>query len=48
MLGLATTDGVKPSKDVLSRDRSVEALKFGIKIERDGYNLFVFGEFGSG
>lgn len=47
-LGFATTDDVKPIKDRVSQTRAVEALQFGTAIEHDGYNLFAFGEPGSG
>lgn len=33
---------------MLGQDRAAEAVKFGIGIQRDGYNLFVMGPSGSG
>jgi len=44
----ATTAELEDLTQVLGQTRAVEALKFGIGIRRDGYNLFVFGEPGTG
>jgi len=47
-LGFSTTDDVQPVKDGISQPRALESLEFGTAIEHDGYNLFAFGEPGSG
>jgi predicted ATP-dependent protease len=44
----ATTAELEDLTQVLGQTRAVEALKFGIGIRRDGYNLFVLGEPGTG
>jgi lon-related putative ATP-dependent protease len=44
----ATTAELDDLTQVLGQARAVEALKFGIGIRRDGYNLFVLGEPGTG
>jgi lon-related putative ATP-dependent protease len=43
-----TTAELEDLSQVLGQARAVEALHFGIGIRRDGYNLFVFGEPGTG
>jgi lon-related putative ATP-dependent protease len=43
-----TTADLDDLTQVLGQARAVEALKFGIGIRRDGYNLFVLGEPGTG
>lgn len=47
-LGFDTTDDVNPFRDGLGQARAVEAVRFGTGIESDGYNLFAFGEAGTG
>ncbi len=37
------TAAVKPLAGVLGQGQAVEALRFGARIKRDGYNLFVLG-----
>ncbi len=43
-----TTAEVEDLTDVLGQTRAVEAVRFGIGIRRDGYNLFALGPEGSG
>ncbi len=43
-----TTSDLKPHVGVLGQERAVEALRFGTRIKRDGYNLFVHGPEGTG
>jgi len=44
----ATTADLDDLTQVLGQTRAIEALKFGIGIRRDGYNLFVLGAPGTG
>lgn len=42
-LPFATTDELKPSEDIIGQDRGVEAFKFGMGMNKPGYNVFVTG-----
>ncbi len=42
-LGFETTAEVEEFKETLGQERAVEALRFGVGIRREGYNLFAFG-----
>src|SRR5690606_37105676 len=43
-----TTDDLEPLGDVIGQDRAVEAVRFGIGIRQNGYNLFALGPPGVG
>jgi lon-related putative ATP-dependent protease len=43
-----TTDDLEDLTDVIGQDRAVEAIRFGIGIQREGYNLFALGPSGTG
>ena len=43
-----TTADIGPIAELPGQERAVEALRFGIGIERDGYNVFALGPVGSG
>ncbi len=43
-----TTDELDPFRGVLGQERAVEALQFGVAMPRNGYNVFVMGEPGTG
>lgn len=43
-----TTADLEAYTDILGQDRALEAIKFGIGIKQDGYNLYVMGPEGSG
>ncbi|MBU0990137.1 MAG: AAA family ATPase [Proteobacteria bacterium] len=47
-LPFETTDDLKPLKEIIGQKRAVEAFKFGMGIDRQGYNVFVTGRAGSG
>lgn len=47
-LAFATTEELEDFADVLGQARAVEAIKFGVGIERDGYNLYAMGPEGIG
>ena len=43
-----TTQDLEPLKEIIGQDRGVEAFRFGINIDKPGYNIFVTGTAGSG
>jgi len=43
-----TTAELEKYTDILGQDRAIEAIKFGIGIKHDGYNLYVMGPAGTG
>jgi lon-related putative ATP-dependent protease len=43
-----TTDELEELEEVLGQARAVEAVRFGIGIRREGYNLYVLGPTGTG
>ncbi len=47
-LAFATTDDLEDLDGLLGQPRAVEAMEFGIGIEREGYNIFAFGPDGTG
>jgi len=47
-LPFETTDGIEPLKEIIGQKRGVEALRFGIGMEKEGYNVIVTGASGSG
>jgi lon-related putative ATP-dependent protease len=46
--GFETTDEVTDAVDIIDQARAIGAVQFGIDIKRQGYNVFVLGEPGSG
>ena len=42
-LPFKTTQGLSPLKEIIGQDRGVEAFKFGMGINKPGYNVFVTG-----
>jgi predicted ATP-dependent protease len=47
-LGFKTTAEVPDLEEILGQPRAVEAVRFGIDIRRQGYNIFVLGPQGAG
>ncbi|MBW1781428.1 MAG: AAA family ATPase [Deltaproteobacteria bacterium] len=47
-LPFETTDDLEPLKEIVGQKRAVEAFKFGMGIDRQGYNVFVTGMAGTG
>jgi len=47
-LSFETTNDLQPLKDIIGQKRGVEAFRFGININKPGYNVFVTGTPGSG
>lgn len=47
-LSFASTAALKPFDGVLGQDRAVNAIQFGVAMNRPGYNIYVMGESGTG
>ena len=47
-LPFETTEDLEPLKEIIGQERGVEALRFGMRIDKPGYNVFVTGMAGSG
>lgn len=47
-LPFETTNDLKALKDIIGQDRGVEAFRFGVGMDKQGYNVFVTGIAGSG
>src|SRR3954452_6251347 len=47
-LPFKTTDDLEPAHGIDVQKRAIEALDFGLSIQREGYNLFVMGPEGTG
>lgn len=47
-LDFETTETVKPLKGIIGQERGVEALSFGLKMKKKGYNIYVSGLSGTG
>ncbi|MBW2431547.1 MAG: AAA family ATPase [Deltaproteobacteria bacterium] len=47
-LSFETTEDLQPLKEIIGQARGVEAFRFGINMDKPGYNVFVTGAAGSG
>ena len=47
-LPFETTDDLKPLKEIIGQKRGVEAFRFGMGMDKQGYNVFVTGTPGTG
>ncbi|MGQ9859575.1 MAG: AAA family ATPase [Thermodesulfobacteriota bacterium] len=47
-MGFLTTDEVAASREIVGQLRGLEALKVGLEIEAEGYNIYVCGASGTG
>jgi lon-related putative ATP-dependent protease len=47
-LNCKTTEELTPLEGIIGQDRAVKALKFGLNIENDGFNIYVSGYSGTG
>jgi len=43
-----TTNEIKPSKEIIGQDRALRALKFGLEIKEQGFNIYISGMPGTG
>ena len=47
-LDFETTKDLEPLKGIIGQQRGVEALEFGLKMKKKGYNIYVSGRSGTG
>ena len=47
-LGFKTTADLQPSSEALGQERALEAIRFGVGMRQDGYNMFALGPTGIG
>lgn len=47
-LGFKTTDDLTPADGLIGQERALEAIKFGLEMKADGFNIFVLGPQASG
>ncbi|MGA9115320.1 MAG: ATP-binding protein [Bacteroidota bacterium] len=47
-LGIRTTDQVQPAREIIGQDRALRALRLGLEMHHQGYNIFVTGVSGTG
>ncbi len=47
-LNCKTTEELRPLEGIIGQDRAVKALKFGLNIQQNGFNIFVSGYTGTG
>ena len=47
-LGFTDTTQIEDLREPLGQDRAVEAIRFGIGVRHEGFNLFAFGSSGAG
>jgi len=47
-LGIATTNDIKPTKEIIGQERALKALRLGLAMKHAGYNVFVTGFSGTG
>ncbi|MGD8520099.1 MAG: ATP-binding protein [Desulfobacterales bacterium] len=47
-LSFETTQDLQPLKEIIGQNRGVDAFRFGIDIDKPGYNVFVTGTAGTG
>jgi len=45
---IESTEEVKKTQSFIGRERAVKALRFGLDMDKDGYNVFVVGLPGTG
>ncbi|MBI3363365.1 MAG: AAA family ATPase [Ignavibacteriae bacterium] len=47
-LGIATTNDIKPTKEIIGQERALKAIRLGLTMKHPGYNVFVTGFSGTG
>lgn len=47
-LGFETTNELDDPRRIIGQDRAVEAIRFGVGIDKEGYNMFALGPSGTG
>lgn len=48
IMGCISTADLQPLEEIIGQDRAVKALKFGLKIKKRGFNIYVAGMPGTG
>lgn len=48
LFSFTTTEEVAPLEGIIGQERAARALKFGLKVKGDGYNIYVAGQNGTG
>ncbi|HHU76436.1 MAG TPA: AAA family ATPase [Firmicutes bacterium] len=48
LFGFETTDNFFIQENIIGQERAVQAMEFGLKIKRHGYNIFITGPTGTG
>ena len=43
-----STKDIEPNKEIIGQKRAIEAIEFGLKMNRKGYNIYVSGTSGTG
>lgn len=47
-LNFKTTKDIGPGDNIIGQERAIKAMDFGIRVKRDGYNIFISGPPGTG
>jgi lon-related putative ATP-dependent protease len=47
-LGIETTNDIHPTREIIGQERALRALRVGLEMDHDGYNIFVTGLTGTG
>jgi lon-related putative ATP-dependent protease len=47
-LGISSMESVKPLHEIIGQDRALRALKVGLEMKHEGYNIFATGQPGTG
>ena len=47
-LGIKSTNDIHPTREIIGQERALRALRVGLEMEHDGYNIFVTGITGTG
>jgi lon-related putative ATP-dependent protease len=47
-LGIETTNDIHPTHEIIGQERALRALRVGLEMDHDGYNIFVTGLTGTG
>ncbi|MDD3840226.1 MAG: ATP-binding protein [Clostridia bacterium] len=47
-LEFETTEQIEPIENIIGQERAVSSMKFGLKVKKKGYNIYVTGNTGTG
>ena len=48
LVGCRCTDEIPPTSEIIGQERAVKALRFGLRVKRRGFNVYVAGHPGTG